>query len=654
MHEERMGRESTARLVPEATFPPELKATLRKAVSHLRDVADMSQLRNLILSMVYLHSTQGLPLGSPTDEPADIARRLTDAAHQMDLRLPDIQQLEPTSLFELARVVGELITTAGAPEVFLLVSEEMSGGKRGEFFTPRPVISLLVDTLDIAPGSTVYDPTDRNGELLSIAARAVRAAAGEANTVFRSTALNSEFKAIASMNFELNSVRAEVDTATSNFLSGAPEAKPSYILANPPFNVAHRSAHTEGRWRYGDPPKNNDNYAYLQDIVERLAPGGRASVVMTNGALFSGREQHIRAEMIDDGCVEGLISLPAQLFRDTGIAVTIWLLRPPGSFVDRILFIDASDAGRMIDRTQRALDTTELEELANIVAEWRSGKSIDHYPIARSVPLPTVRAADYNLNPASYVTTERPAADSHMTKQMIRDSVRRIDSFHRDAKNSDTAVADLFARLGGIDISPPDQWLKTTLGAICEITPGATTSDDPNGTVPVVKPKNLATGYIIGPTDRVDTAEAERRSSYRIRSGDILCTRTGTVGRVALATPEQSDWIFGTGLIRIRPSAEVNPMYLTRYLSQSDIQNWFARNARGTTIQSINSRTLHTLPIQLPPLTDQITIGKVLHLLDEQILAHQRIQDATRELSAVLFPALLSGDVPDVRTNQFE
>jgi restriction endonuclease S subunit len=193
-----------------------------------------------------------------------------------------------------------------------------------------------------------------------------------------------------------------------------------------------------------------------------------------------------------------------------------------------------------------------------------------------------------------------------------------------------------------IGATPPN-WTETQLAEICTLIPGAPTKDDPGGSVPLLKPKNLVAGKLAGPTDRVSADEAARRPRYQVRGGDLLCARTGSIGRVALATTDQTGWIFGSGLICIRHSPQVDPQFLSFYFTHPSVGDWFSRHARGTAIPSINSHALGALPISLPPLSAQRAIGRMLATLNEKIEAHQRICETTAELRGKLLPLLFSG-----------
>jgi restriction endonuclease S subunit len=194
----------------------------------------------------------------------------------------------------------------------------------------------------------------------------------------------------------------------------------------------------------------------------------------------------------------------------------------------------------------------------------------------------------------------------------------------------------------------PSQWSEVQLSDICDLIPGAPTHDDPGGSVPVLKPRNLTSGKLAGPTDFMNEAEAAQHLRYRIRTGDLLCARTGSVGRVGLATDEQAGWVFGSGLIciRVKPSSNVDPQYLAFYFAHPAVSDWIARNARGTSIPNISGRVLGTLPVSLPSQSAQRAIGQALATLNDSIEAHQRICETTAEIRDALLPLLLSGELP--------
>jgi restriction endonuclease S subunit len=191
----------------------------------------------------------------------------------------------------------------------------------------------------------------------------------------------------------------------------------------------------------------------------------------------------------------------------------------------------------------------------------------------------------------------------------------------------------------------PADWQEVALGDFCDLIAGSSILDDPQGAVPVVKPRNLSAGRVSGSTDHTNSAEAANKQRYRIRAGDLLSARTGSVGRVSLTTGEQEGWLFSTGIICIRPNESADPLFLSLYLSHPAIKEWFINHSTGTAIPSINTKTLGTLPVSLPPLALQRAIGGTLDALNQKIAAHKSICLATAELRDMLLPLLVSGQV---------
>lgn len=195
-----------------------------------------------------------------------------------------------------------------------------------------------------------------------------------------------------------------------------------YVMANPPFNIKDWARNEEDpRWRFGVPPANNANYAWIQHILFKLKPGGKAGVVMANGSMSSNSngEGDIRAQIVEADLVSCMIALPTQLFRSTGIPVCLWFFAKDktagkqGS-VDRsgqVLFIDARELGYLVNRAERALSNEDAVRITDTYHSWRgsasaAAKDLSYQDIpgfCKSVILAEIKAADYNLTPGRYV-----------------------------------------------------------------------------------------------------------------------------------------------------------------------------------------------------------------------------------------------------------
>ena len=74
-----------------------------------------------------------------------------------------------------------------------------------------------------------------------------------------------------------------------------------------------------GRYRYGVPPKDAGDLAFVQHMIASLNRGGVMGVVVPHGVLFrGGQEGEIRKGILENDLIEAVIDLPAGLFYGTG------------------------------------------------------------------------------------------------------------------------------------------------------------------------------------------------------------------------------------------------------------------------------------------------------------------------------------------------
>jgi type I restriction enzyme M protein len=171
-------------------------------------------------------------------------------------------------------------------------------------------------------------------------------------------------------------------------------------------------------WPFGEPPAHNANFAWLQHVVTKLEPGGRAAVVMPNGAASVRAESElvIRGAMIEAGTVECAIALPRQLFRFTGIPTMVWILRGVGAtpILRETLFIDARDLGDMIDRKKRRLGGDDIGRIVDEYRRWRNDRAAGEFTgvdgFSRAVGYDEISENDYVLTPGRYtgLAAKRP------------------------------------------------------------------------------------------------------------------------------------------------------------------------------------------------------------------------------------------------------
>ncbi len=275
-------------------------------------------------------------------------------------------------------------------EYFLEQFALAEGRKGGEFYTPRSVVRLLVEMLQPYQGR-VYDPCCGSSGMFVQSIRFIQAhATGNGNGGGAAAAVsiygqesNYTTWRMARMNLAIRGIEGQIAHGDSFHNDRHPDLRTDYILANPPFNVSDWGGDRlqgDQRWRYGDPPRGNANFAWIQHFLHHLAPRGRAGFVLANGSMSSNQsgEGRIRKKIVEAGLVDCIVALPGQLFRSTQIPACLWFLsrdRGPAERRDETLFIDARNLGHLIDRTRRDLSPEDIARIANTYHAWRNDRS---------------------------------------------------------------------------------------------------------------------------------------------------------------------------------------------------------------------------------------------------------------------------------------
>jgi type I restriction enzyme M protein len=326
-------------------------------------------------------------------------------------------------------------------EYFLGNFARAEGKRGGEFFTPPSVVRVIVEVLEPSKGR-VYDPCCGSGGMFVQTEKFIYEHDGDPKEVaiYGQESIGETWR-MAKMNLAIHGVDNKGlgarwgDTFARDQHA---DVRMDYVMANPPFNIKHWSRNEEDpRWRFGVPPVNNANYAWIQHILSKLTPGGKAGVVMANGSMSSNSngEGDIRAQIVEADLVSCMVALPTQLFRSTGIPVCLWFFAKDktagqqGS-IDRsgeVLFIDARELGYMVDRAERALTNEEIAGIGDTYHAWRGSKSAvakdltyeDVPGFCKSVTLAEIKAADYALTPGRYVGAREVEDDGEPVDEKI-------------------------------------------------------------------------------------------------------------------------------------------------------------------------------------------------------------------------------------------
>jgi type I restriction enzyme M protein len=349
-------------------------------------------------------------------------------------------------------------------EYFLGEFALAEGKKGGQYYTPKSIVSLIVNMLQPFKGR-VYDPAMGSGGFFVqsedfIAQHAGKGAKGGGNkasgqiSVYGQESNPTTWK-LAAMNMAIRGIDFNFGGGPGDTLQNDlhPDLRADYVMANPPFNMKEwwsEKLANDPRWLPGcTPPQGNANFAWLQHMLHHLAPTGSLALLLANGSMSSNTsgEGEIRKRLVEDDFVECMVALPGQLFTNTQIPACIWFLtrdKANGFNLNKkkrdrrgqFLFIDARQMGYMKDRVLRDFTQADIQRVADTFHAWQQGAGYDDIKgFCASVGLDDIRKHEHVLTPGRYVGAEDQAEDAEaFADKMARLTAQLAGQFAESAK----------------------------------------------------------------------------------------------------------------------------------------------------------------------------------------------------------------------------
>jgi type I restriction enzyme M protein len=274
-----------------------------------------------------------------------------------------------------------------------------AGKSSGEFYTPAEVASLMAEIIEPQEGNSVGDWAGGSGGLLLQARNYVRRHGGDPDRLLLHVQeSNVATYNISRINMILHGVKSwthkREDSIRVPLLldDGNKLLEFDRIVMNPPFSLVDWGydeligGDRHLRFQFGMPPRDNGDYAWLQQVIASLKNDGRAIVVMSQGVLFRGQPEQtqeedgrrqradaeylIRRGLVEADLIECLIVLPSKLFYGNNVPACLVVLnkQKPAERAGRVLMIWASRDYRK-DNPQ---NTLRASDLMRVLVPWRA------------------------------------------------------------------------------------------------------------------------------------------------------------------------------------------------------------------------------------------------------------------------------------------
>ena len=393
------------------------------------------------------------------------------------------QSLANATLVSLLRSVNAILGDIAGDafgkvyEYFLGKFAIAEGAKGGEYFTPTPIVRLIVEMIEPFKGK-ILDPACGSGGMFVQSARFVeqhRNGNAARLSIYGQERVEETVK-LCKMNLAVHGLEGQVSQSNTYYEDPFKSVGQfDYVMANPPFNVNKvdkAKLESDGRFPFGLPTADNANYLWIQAFYSALNRTGRAGFVMANSAAdASGSELEIRKKLIAGGAVDCVVAVASNFFYTVTLPVTLWFLDRGKRGTERenqVLFLDARKIFRQIDRAHRDWSPEQIEFLANIARLYRGEKvetgAGSAAQVAQSFPnttyadvpglcavatLSRIEKQGWSLNPGRYVGVAAAEDDGVDFRASLEELNEELEKLNIEAAGLQERIAANVAQLLG-------------------------------------------------------------------------------------------------------------------------------------------------------------------------------------------------------------
>lgn len=296
------------------------------------------------------------------------------------------------------------------------------GGKYAEYYTPHAIATIMARLL-VGENSDLhsiecYDPSAGTGTLLMALGHQI----GEDRCTIFSQDISQRSNKMLKLNLILNGLVSSLDHAIQGDTLTAPYHKSDdgqklrqfdFVVSNPPFKMdfsdtREKIAAMPARFWAGVPSvpkKKKESMAiytcFIQHVVNSLKKNGKGAIVVPTGFLTAKTsvEGKLLKKLVDDHIVYGAISMPSNVFANTGTNVSV-LFFDNSKSADKVVLIDASKLGEEYkdgNNQKRRLRDFEIDQ---IVETFLNKEAMEDFSVA--VTYDEIIAKKYSLSAGQY------------------------------------------------------------------------------------------------------------------------------------------------------------------------------------------------------------------------------------------------------------
>lgn len=296
------------------------------------------------------------------------------------------------------------------------------GGKYAEYYTPHAIATimarLLVGDEPNLHNVECYDPSAGTGALLMALSHQI----GEDKCTIFAQDISQRSNKMLKLNLILNGLVSSLDHAVQGDTLVSPYHKSNdgqqlrqfdFVVSNPPFKMdfsdtREKVAAMPARFWGGVPKvpaKKKESMAiytlFIQHVINSMKEQGKGAIVVPTGFLTAknGVEKAVLKHMVDERIVSGAVSMPSNVFANTGTNVSV-LFFDNSRENDIVVLIDASNMGEEYKEGNNQKRRLRVEEIDRIVNTFRQREAVDDFSV--TVTYDEIIAKKYSLAAGQY------------------------------------------------------------------------------------------------------------------------------------------------------------------------------------------------------------------------------------------------------------
>ena len=326
--------------------------------------------------------------------------------------------------FSFEEVFGEHYDFFAAIFEYLIKDYNTNGGgKYAEYYTPQSIATimarLLVGNKKDYHSVECYDPSAGTGTLVMALSHQI----GEDKCTIFTQDISQRSNKMLKLNLILNGLVSSLDHAIQGDTLVYPYHKSDngedlrtfdFVVSNPPFKMdfsenREKIAAMPARFWAGVPnipAKKKESMAiytlFIQHVINSLkSKTGKGAIVIPTGFITakSGVEKKILEKIVESKIVYGCVSMPSNVFANTGTNVSV-LFFDNAKNHDKVILIDASKLGEDYQDGKNKKRRLREEDIELIIKTFNDKKNVDDFSIA--VSYEEIKEKKYSLSAGQY------------------------------------------------------------------------------------------------------------------------------------------------------------------------------------------------------------------------------------------------------------